>query len=56
MPVLWDKRDSISKGQKYIGAVLTDHLFTCIPSAGTKKIIVKVINHFKEEYTETIEL
>lgn len=50
------KGDSIPAGQKFIGAALTDHLFTCTPSPGIKNVIIRVVNHFKEEYTESVKL
>lgn len=50
------KGDSIPAGRKFIAACPTDHIFTCVPSAGTKKIIVKVVNHFKEAFTEVVNL
>lgn len=37
-----------------MGASLTEHIFTCIPSANTKKVIIRVVNRFKEEFSETV--
>jgi hypothetical protein len=38
-----------------LDAELTDHLFTCIPSAGTRRVVIRAINRFKEEYAEIVE-
>lgn len=43
-------------GRTWIGASPTDHIFTCIPSEGTTKVIIKVTNHFGEEFTEEVSL
>lgn len=51
-----DGDSSIPSGRGWIDAGPTDHIFTCIPSSGTKKVIVKVVSHFKEEYTEAVDL
>ncbi len=48
--------DTFPPGRTWIGASLTDHIFTCTPSPGTKKVIIKVINRFKEEFTEIVDL
>jgi hypothetical protein len=47
---------TIPIGRGWIDASTTDHIFSFIPSINSKKVIVKVINHFGEEFTEVIEL
>lgn len=43
-------------GRTWIGASPTDHIFTCVPSAGTTRVIIKVTNHFGEEFSENVSL
>jgi len=50
------KGDSIPVGRKFIGASASDHLFSCAPATSTKKVIVKVVNHFNEEFTDVVDL
>lgn len=47
---------SIPVGRGWIDASTTDHIFSFILSENSKRVIVKVINHFGEEFTEVIDL
>jgi len=43
-------------GRTWIDSSLTDHIFYCVPAAGVTTVIIKVTNHFGEEYTKDIIL
>ncbi len=43
-------------GRTWIEASPTDHIFTSVPSVGTTKVIIKVTNHFGEEFSEEVVL
>jgi len=51
-----DGDNTIPIGRTWIDASTTDHIFTCIPEKNTKKLIVKVITRFNEEYSEEVDL
>jgi len=51
-----DGDTSIPTGRGWIDAGPTDHIFTCIPGAGVTKVIVKVVNHFGEIFTEDVAI
>lgn len=51
-----DGDNTFPAGRTWIDAGPTDHIFTCVPSSGTKHIIIKVANHFGETFTETVDL
>ncbi len=40
----------------WINASLTDHIFKCIPSPGSTKVIIKAINRFDIEFRKEVEL
>ena len=43
-------------GRTWIAASPTDHIFTCVPSPGTNRVIIKATNHFGEEFIEEVIL
>ena len=51
-----DGDNTFPVGRTWIDAGPTDHIFTCIPSSGTTKVLVRVINRFNEVFTETVNL
>ena len=51
-----DGSATIPSGRGWIDAGTTDHMFNCIPTVGTAKVIIKAINHFNEEYKEEVYL
>lgn len=48
--------DKLPEKHKWVEPVLTDHLFSCIPSSTAKQIKVKVTDRFNHSYEKTLEL
>ena len=51
-----DGDNVLPAGRTWIDAGPTDHIFTCVPSAGTTRVIIKTTTHFGKEFTETVDL